>query len=73
MIKPCDLTPEHLAGAGEILATVNEGRTRVRMRIYDPETGGSRPKPAAFELPRLLDVYSIQTVINLDEQPVALR
>jgi hypothetical protein len=58
---------------GEILATVNEGRTRVRMRIYDPETGGSRPKPAAFELPRLLDVYSIQTVINLDEQPVALR
>jgi hypothetical protein len=58
---------------GEVLASVNQGRTRVRMRIYDPETGASRPKPAAFDLNRLLDVYGVQNVIDLDRDPVALR
>ncbi len=58
---------------GEILASVNLGKTRVRMRLYDPETGGTRPRPAAFDLDTLLASYGVENVVDLDRAPVASR
>ena len=51
MIKPCDLTPEHLAGAGEILATDGSGWA-VQLRrdwhltpLVGPGHPGVAPRP----------------------------
>jgi hypothetical protein len=58
---------------GEVLASVNQGRTRVRLRLYDAETGGRRPSPAAFDLDALLNAYPVQETIDLDAAPLARR
>jgi hypothetical protein len=57
----------------EVVATFSRGQTQVRMRLYDPETGGSRPRSGAFDFETLVRNNRVQRVINLDDQPVAAR
>lgn len=66
---------EEAAGAGgamvptQILASVDRGRTRVRMRLDQPDAGRT-PRDIAFDLDRLLQAYRIRNVQSLDEPPV---
>jgi hypothetical protein len=59
--------------AGEIVASTDKGRTRVRLRLHEPEMGGGRPKPAAFDFDRLLQAHGVDDVRDLDRAPVAGR
>lgn len=43
----------------------NDG-LRVRMDLFEPETAGSRPKAAAFDLDNLIKIFDIQRVKSLD-------
>jgi hypothetical protein len=53
--------------AGEVVASFDQGRTRVRMRLNDPESGGKRPTPGVFEFDTLVNSYGIRRVESLDE------
>jgi hypothetical protein len=57
--------------AGEIVASFDRDRTRVRMRLNDPETGGKRPTPAVFDFDTLVNSYGIRRVESLDDPPLA--
>jgi hypothetical protein len=53
--------------ATEIVASFDGGRTRIRMRLNDPESGGRRPPAAAFDLETLLRSYGVRRVESLDD------
>ena len=50
-----------------IEATRESDGLRVRMDLYDPETGGRRPKAAAFDLDALLTSFGVNQVVHLDD------
>jgi hypothetical protein len=52
--------------AGEVAASFDRDRTRVRMRLNDPESGGKRPTPAVFDFDTLVNSYGIRRVERLD-------
>jgi hypothetical protein len=59
--------------AGEVVASFDNGRTRVRMRLNDPESGGKRPTPGVFDFDTLVSSYNIRRVESLDEPGAAER
>ena len=52
---------------GEITASFDRDRTRVRMRLNDPESGGKRPTAGVFDFDTLVTSYGIRRIESLDE------
>ena len=49
-----------------VLTSVDRGRVRVRMTLYDPQVGGSRPKPAAFDFQNLVKSLNVGEIEDMD-------
>lgn len=58
---------------GEVNVTTADERTRMRLRIYEPESGRRRPRDVAFDLNGLLERFNVQEIISLDEARAASR
>lgn len=57
-----------------VLTSVDRGRVRVRMTLYDPQVGGTRPKPAAFDFQNLVKSLNVSEIEDMDApRPAAGR
>lgn len=52
----------------EVFVSLDQDRTRARLRLADPESSSRRPSEGIFDLQRLLQTRNVRTVIDLDSE-----
>lgn len=55
----------------QILVAMDGGRARARIRLSEPEQGGTRPRPSVFEVETWTRSYGITDIADLDLEPAA--
>lgn len=63
--------PSALRVPTQILVAMDGGRARARIRLSEPEQGGSRPRASVFEVETWTRSYGIADITDLDAEPTS--